>query len=285
MRPQRIDDKAVYQKHDWPDQRVYPHYFQTGHQASDSVVVPSAGVPTIEQTMDFGGDRQHQFGYFDANDAGQVVQVLAGWASIVMTQDGKGGVQWFIGSACRTSATGGRHGWLLFSQAVFTSWTTTTASLNIAPSASDCPARFNPAYTRYREAQITFPFRLADGNSVNVINLPLDVVVSEHFAGAAANPALDTSLERLYFARHLGMVRWERWENLAAKAVGPRRIADIQLAQSLVASKRCPLIEYSVAPGPGWEQVDCRTWTTIVRQNKPWTVKDYRWRAFEGVNW
>ncbi len=161
MRPQRADDKAIYEKRDWPDHQVYPHYFLTGHQASDSVLVTSAKRSVVEQTLDFGGDPQHHFGYFDANDAGQVVLLVGGWASIAMTQDANGGVQWFIGSGCKRSAEGGRQSWLLFNQAVPTgSWAAALAQLNITRSASDCPQRFNPAYTRYRREQIPFPFRL-----------------------------------------------------------------------------------------------------------------------------
>jgi hypothetical protein len=282
MRPQRADDTAVYQKHDWPDRQVYPHYFLTGHQASDSVVISLTNRPVIEQTLDFGGDPQHHFGYFDSNDAGQIVLLVGGWASIVMTQDATGGVQWFIGSGCRGSVGGGRLSWLLFNQTIPSgSWAAIVPSLNIARSPSDCPARFNPAYTRYRREQISFPFRLVQGNTVTMTMRPVDVIITEHFNGRSPDPALDTSLERFYFCNHLGWLRWERWENLAVH----NEPQFTERARDLNASARCPAVSYSTAPGPNWVRVGCRTWTTIVKPNKPWSVKDYHWKAVEDFNW
>jgi hypothetical protein len=286
MRPQRADDRAVYQKHDWPDARVYPHYFLTGHQASDSVLVNSTATPAVEQTMDFGGDPQHQFGYFDTNDAGQVVLLVDGWASIVMTQDLHSGIVWFVGKGCQSSPRTAALSWLLFNRTVPTGqWADVVANLNITHSPSDCPQRFNLAFTRYRREHISFPFRLVKGNDVTTTSLPLDVIITEHFAGAAANPASNASLERFFFARYLGWVRWERWENLSNVAIAPRRTTDIRLAQNLVPSRRCPAVAYSTSPGPGWYEVDCRTWTTIVRITKPWSVSDYHWGALENARW
>lgn len=282
MRPQRADDTAVYQKRDWPDQQVYPHYFLTGHQASDSVLINTSRVPTIEQTEDFGGDPQHQFGRFDSNDAGQVVLVIGGWASIVMTEDANGGVQWFIGSGCKRSVQEGKLSWLLFNRAVTTGkWTDIVAKLKITRAPSACPQKFNPAFTRYRREQISFPVRLIKGNAVTLTTRPLDVIVVEHFGGTAANPNSMASLERFFFASHLGWIRWERWENVAVHS--EPMFSD--RAQKLVASARCPAIDYSAAPGPNWLGVGCRTWSTIVRLNDSWSVRDYRWRALEGFDW
>jgi hypothetical protein len=286
MRPQRADDQAIYQKHDWPDQRVYPHYFLTGHQASDSVLWDSAGRPVIEQTLDFGGDPQHHFGYFDSNDAGQVIMLIGGWASAVMTQDARGGVQWLIGEGCKQSAEGGRLSWLLFNRNVsIGAWAATIVHLNIARSQDACPTTFNPAYTQFRREETSFPFRVVQGNSVSVINRTLDIIMTNHYAGASPNPIMNTSLERFFFARNLGWVRWERWENLSNPAIAARRAVDSGLAQNLVASRRCPAVSDSTAPGPGWYEIDCRTWTTIVRVSKPWTVRDYRWPALQNTTW
>jgi hypothetical protein len=287
MRPQRADDRAVYQKHDWPDQRVYPQYFLTGHQASDSVLANPKGRPVIEQTQDFGGDRNHQFGVMDANDGGQAVLLVDGWASAVMTQDAGAGVQWFIGNGCRRSVEDGRRSWVFFNEAVPTGmWADTVTNLGLGRSASACPKQFNLAYTRFRREQVLFPFRLVNGNNVTMTSRALDVIITDHFGGgAAANPASNPSLERFFFAKHLGWVRWEAWKNVEYPAFLARRAAMLGQAEALQAGRRCPAVAYSTPPGPGWYQVDCRMWTTIVRVTKPWSVRDYHWPVFQNADW
>jgi hypothetical protein len=287
MRPQRADDRAVYQKHDWPDQRVYPQYYLTGHQASDSVLVNSTASPVIEQTLDFGGDPDHRFGFMDANDGGQVVLIVHGWATAVMTQDAGAGVQWFTGNGCKRSVEDGRLSWLFFNKAVPTGrWADTVANLGLGHSASDCPQQFNLAYTRFRREQVVFPFRLVNGNTVTTSSRPLDVIVTDHFGGGnAANPAANPSLERFFFARHLGWVRWEAWKNGGSPAFATRWPAMLQQAKALNAARRCPVVDYSTSPGPGWHEIDCRIWTTIVRVTKPWSVRGYHWPALENADW
>jgi hypothetical protein len=286
MRPQRANDPATYQKRDWPNQLLYPQYFLTGRQESDSVLINSGDTPAIEQTLDFGGDSQHQFGYFDVNDGGQVVLLVGGWASIVMTQDATGGVQWFIGEGCKRSVKNGKLSWLLFNQAVPSGrWAAVVATTALGHSPSDCPQQFNRAYTRYRREQITFPFRLVRGDSVTVTSRPVDVIVTDHFGGAAPNPASDAHLERFYSARHLGLLRWERWNNGGYAPFASRQPSMVRQSEDLQASHRCPTVGFSTSPGPGWYLVDCRTWTTIVKLTKPWSVSDYHWRAVEDADW
>ena len=74
----------------------------TGHQASDSVIQRRGAGTLVVQTFDFGrGGRV--FGRFDGGgDGGQVLMPVDGWSSVAMTEDGGGGVQWFIGEACRS---------------------------------------------------------------------------------------------------------------------------------------------------------------------------------------
>jgi hypothetical protein len=286
MRPQRAADIAVYQKHDWPDQRVFPHYYLTGHQASDSVLISSGSTPVIEQTLDFGGDPQHQFERFGANDGGQIVVIVGGWASAVMTEGANGEVQWLIGNGCKRSIEGGKLSWLMFNQDTPTGkWADIVAQLGFGRSASDCPQRFNQAYTRYRREQVVFPFRLVSGNTVTTTNRSLDVIVSEHFGAGSANPASDPHLERFFFARNLGWLRWERWQNVNFRSPDVPPATAIRDAQTLAVAGRCPTVAYSTSPGPGWYQIDCRTWTTITKVTGPWSVSDYRWPAVGGTDW
>jgi hypothetical protein len=87
------------------------------YQASDSVVERRAGRTLVVQTFDFGTDGR-VFGRFDGGrgDGGQVLLFIGDWASFAMTEDGGGGVQWFIGKTCRSPVDQDARflGWLIF---------------------------------------------------------------------------------------------------------------------------------------------------------------------------
>lgn len=281
VRPQVDTDREVYQKHDWPDMQMYPRHYVVGHQASDSVLVSGVGRPVVEQTLDFGGDPYRQFGRFDREDGGNVVLLANGWASIVMTQDLNSGVAWFIGAGCEHSRQDAAVSWLLFNDDVPTgSWAEGVAHLTNSHSPFFCPRRFAVGLTRFRRERIQFPFRVVQGEKVRMAKFQVDVIISDRFGGANSI-AGSRGLERFYHARDLGMIRWERWENLAVHTDSHFATR----ARDVIASRRCPEVEYSTSPGPTWTRVGCRTWTTIVRPNEPWTVKDYHWRALEDFNW
>lgn len=276
MRPQRGDDQAVYFKRDWPDAHYAPHYVLTGHQESDSVMYGTEESPIIEQTMDFGGDADHEFGRFDHADGGQVAILVKGWASLIMTEDANTGVGWFIGEGCRYSREQAKLSWLAFGRdAPAGRWAETTSHLTLQHAPDVCPQNFSVAYLRYRHENVSFPFRLVEGDKVSNIHRILDVIISEHYGGA--NIAGAAHLERFFFARNLGWIRWERWENVAVH--NDPTIA--QRAQALATSDRCPPVDYSDSPGAKWIQVGCRNWTTIVRNTTHRTASGFRWRAFE----
>src|SRR4029079_17625507 len=106
----------------------------------------------------------------------------------------------------------GRHdplSWLAFSADIKPggAWSETLARLTIASRPDDCPSQFNKAYTRYRRDKITLPFRhskISTGSDQH----ELEVILSEHYGGSAVYVA--DHLERFFFARGLGLVRWER---------------------------------------------------------------------------
>ncbi len=56
-------------------------------------------------------------------------------------------------------------------------------------------------------------------------------------------------------------------------------------ARDVVASARCPAVSYSTSPGPNWVMAGCRNWTTIIKLNGTWSVKNYQWRALEAADW
>ena len=284
-RPQWSDDVATYRKHDWPNALDEPSTV-LAYQASDSVLERRDNRTIVVQTFDFGtGGRT--FGTFDAakGDGGQVLLFVDRWASFAMTEDGGGGVQWFLGEACGGAAKPDARflGWLVFRQdIVWQAWRSAVAQLNIAPTAGDCPSRFNAAFTRFRLESIEMPFRIVEtGSPVRLQSHRVDVIVSEHYGGR--DVATADHLERFYLAKGLGLVRWERWAN--GNIAQPPVVAEAN--HTMRTTARCPGLAAHGAPQTGWLLVDCRMWTTLVHQSAPWRVRDFAWpalRAFGAID-
>ena len=115
-------------------------------------------------------------------------------------------------------------------------------------------------------------FRVVDGDKPSAFNRRrVDSVVSDHFGGDSIEAA--NHLERFYFGQGLGKYRWERWENLPVSTIPDAA----KKAEDMAGSGRCMPIAYSDAPGPDWVMVDCRTWTTLVRQREPWSEDRFNW--------
>lgn len=278
-RLQRSDDVSTYRKHDWPNDLGVPET-ALGYQASDSVIQRRKSRVLVVQTFDFGTDGR-VFGRFDGGggDGGQVLMFVGDWASFAMTEDGGGGVQWFIGQGCRLSSNPDERflSWLVFrDQLIANAWRTAVAKLNITSDPDVCPPRFNDAFTRYRLDRIEFPFRII-GTAAVVANVrrELRVIVSEHYGGTDIHTA--DHLERFFMAKGLGLVRWERWANGNVRQPPNVREAEQMLARTA----RCPAIEKYATPDRNWQLVDCRTWTTLVRQTQPWSVDDYNWTVLK----
>ena len=278
-RPQLGNDQAIYTKRDWPDHHYFPHYILTGHQQSDSVLYGSVENPYIEQTLDFGGDAGHKFGRVDREDGGQAVVIAKNWASIPMTEDLNSGVAWFVGEGCNLSSEDAKLGWLLFNRDVPTGhWAEIWRGVATSHTQRPCPRNYGKSYIRFRREQVSFPFRLIDGEKINNTSRDVSAVISEHY-GNSNDIRSARGLERFYFARHLGWIRWERWENLAIHD-DPKFL---ERARNLETSQRCPDVNYSSSPGPGWVQVGCRNWTTIVKNSSSWSVDQFDWRAFKAT--
>lgn len=256
-RPQRQDLPMPYRRHDWPalqHARAQPE----GYQASDSVIGSLTGQPAAVQTFDFGAGDGRRFGVLDRGrgDGGQVIPLGPGPAFIVMTEDGGGGVQWFLSPDCQEGGRGWQ-GWLLAGPRPGSEWMQRVVRLRIAHTAQACPRAFDASLTRWRRLRLPLPWREAATGRTGQV--PVEAVVSEHYGGATIEGA--HHLERFLLAEDLGLVRWERWEN-------PRlsRLPDLAgRADTMARQQRCPPIETSLPPGPGWAMVDCRMWTNIVR--------------------
>jgi hypothetical protein len=269
-RAQSDRDVATYRKYDWPNSNEAVRR-PLGYQASDSVIMRRGGRTFVEQTFDFG-DEKRTFGRFDAGlgDGGQVVVLVDGWASAIMTEDGNDGIQYFTGPGCRTSETrAGALSWLFFNSSIARGqWGSTVAQLNKGRLISECPTTFNAALTRYRADTIYVPFRIPDKSERLAETIrPVDVIISEHYGGEQMTSA--DHLERFYFARDLGLIRWERWENFAA----PKPTALVHVVKEFAQTGRCRPWAYSTAAGPQWQMIDCRNWTTLVPSTR-WSVGD-----------
>ncbi|RYI36286.1 MAG: hypothetical protein EON48_00100 [Acetobacteraceae bacterium] len=244
----RTGEPLPYRKHDWPGA---VDALPRGYQASDSLLGTLRGAPAAIQTFDFG-NTPRAFGHKDPGDGGQVIPLPAnGELSAAMTEDASGAPQWFQSATCQA-------GWLLATPPFTADWQQRLIGLNITSGPEVCPSRLNPSLTRWRSARIDLPWREASNG--HTATAPAEVLVSEHFSGTAI--AIADHLERFWFARGLGLVRWERWEN------GPRShlAARTAMADHLAHSGRCPPIAFGEPPDPGWQMVDCRTWTNFVRE-------------------
>ena len=261
---------ALYRKHDWAsaaDRAAQP----LGYQASDSVLAAPPRGPgdavVAAHTFDFGGP-SGGFGQFDADrgDGGQVLALVQGSAAAFMTEDGGGGLQWFVGDGCRTGQRPRELAWLFFNDDVSRDgWREDQARLSTTRAQGECPLAFSTAYTRYIRADVALPF-LQSGAATGTRNL--DMIVSEHFD--FPDVARSTHLERFYLARDLGLVRWERWQ----AAPNP---TEAEQANYMAGSGRCPAVAFSEPPLSGWRMIDCRTWTNIVPQSGDWSVRRLGW--------
>lgn len=273
--PQRQGAPMPYRRHDWPAAQQ-ARGLPLGYQASDSVLGSLLGTPAAVQTFDFGAGGGRRFGVFDRGhgDGGQVIPLGPGPAFIAMTEDGAGGVQWFLSPDCRQGGRGWQ-GWLLAGPNLSETWNSRVVRLRIAPSPQACPTAFDASLTRFRRTRLALPWR--DAATGQVATIPVDAIVSEHFGGAEIATA--EHLERFVLARDLGMVRWERWENPAIA----RRPDLAQRAEVVQRQQRCPMLSISEPPAQGWQMRDCRHWTNFVRATPgqplaalPWPPRDLR---------
>lgn len=248
-------------RHDWPgveDASASP----SGYQRSDAYLILRDGRPVAVQTFDFGtGGRA--FGVFDKGrgDGGQIVEIDGPAAAFTMTEDGGDGVQWFAGARCAGEEDPLKSGWLIFSSTLGEDWTQSVARLKKVRSRGACPWFFSRSLTRWRRRTIGWPF-LKEGRAERRIRL--DTAISEHYG--AEEVQRSDHLERFFFAKGAGPIRWERWQNLAKSDRGAG-----EQAAKLAQSRRCPPVEGSAAPAEGWVMADCRTWTNIVvsREREP----------------
>jgi len=216
-------------RHDWPPPQGYV-----------ALTNAAEGRTRARQTWDFA-----PFGAYEPErgDGFQIAEFGAdGYVRFTSTRDGGTPyVQHFVGRRC------GGSGWIVFGQDAPTGdWREVVATLNIAKDPATCPPSLNYAFTRYRLEQVDFPFAMKGSRSTRMIS----TVISEHYDHKTI--AQSRAMERSYLGQGYGLLRWEAWTRR------PPSIPDLP--------ERCGPVAYSVAPEPGWQLADCRTYTNIVAQ-------------------
>jgi len=267
-RPVRLGEVLPWRKTDWPG-TVHIATLPDGYQASDAILGQLQGYAAAIQTFDFGSGGM-TFGRFDSpSDGGQVAVVDRHGAGFLVTQDGgtPGRLQWFTSPECRRGAPA-TAGYLVFGPEVPTGrWASAVARLNIIAAPDACATDFNPAFTRWRRERIALPIRFH--NDPRRSQVEMEVIVSEHYGGATV--ADSPHLERFWFARGLGMVRFERWDVEGREA----RVAE--RAAWFAATGRCDPVPFSDLPGPGYALVDCRSWTNFRRPAEGEDLRPIHW--------
>jgi len=269
-RPMTENDPVLWRKHDWGN-------FDGpagGWLASDAVLARRGDIWFVDQTFDFGAPSPDNAGHsdayfrFDQNDGGDAIRIVGDTASAFLTQDGgEPGLQWFIGPGCAQPGPQRYVSWVLFKADIDTAWRSVVAELGDGPQ-DTCPPRFNHAFTRYRLVTESFPFQrpTQSGGSVRQ-TATLSTILVEHYDARSIDRA--HALERFYYARRLGKLRWEAWSRKPDLA--PQ-------ADAFARSGRCAELPDGTPPDAAWRMIDCRMWTNIVRSTQAnWRVRDFGW--------
>ena len=247
---------VIYRRHD----------FGPGPMPVSGDAVVPRGYAASDNANLWGGAAVNTWSYGDNplafnrtnGDGGQIISV-AGWISrFWATQDGSyPGLQYFVGATC------GGDGWVLFDTSrLMPTWVSQVAELAISrASPTDCSGGLGGAFTRYQQGPVAYLTQQA-GSPGNV--LYFDSVVSEHYDNIS--PDQSSNMERNWFARGVGLVRWESWSKTAP--IG----ADL--------AARCPVITvngYYYPETSGWRLTNCRYWMNFVLAPPGFTLGVYNW--------
>jgi hypothetical protein len=259
----RVGELLPYHKHDWPS-REDAEREPAGMQRGDSIPLQSSQFgPVALHTFNWGNGPR-RFGHYNGvyGDGMSLVAVANGLVGSVMTADHKGGVQLFVnGEFCTGTIT----------MSSLLGWPFAAADLAAHPSGviygrikrvrnlgEPCPIRFAHSITAWYFVDL--PLIQAPGV---VGTRSLRTLVSEHYSGTDID--YSPNMERMYFTRELGRIRWERWQNFSRdeRADDPERVSVI------AAQGRCV---GGVGPphhAGNWAMVRCHEWTNIVPSADP----------------
>jgi hypothetical protein len=259
QRDLRLGEPLPYHKHDWDAQ------LPGGRQRGDSFPVFHAQLGLVAfHTFDWG-DGVRQFGRYDGvnGDGGSLVAVGNGLVGSIMTIDQKGGVQMFVnGDHCHGLAT---------TDSLLVGWPFAPEDLSAQPfgvfhsEIKKVKELDEPCPTRYAHAITAWYF--IDFVPMSAPNIPgrrfLHALVSEHYSGLSIENS--PNMERMYFSRELGRMRWERWQNLLLQ----NRPDDNARASTLSSGGSCIGGAGKPHHAGDWVMVACHEWTNIVPASNP----------------
>jgi hypothetical protein len=263
QRDLEIGERLPYHKHDWADGGARAA-LPDGYQRSDSVPIraPRLGVAVV-QSFDFGAP-PNRFGSIDPGDGGQIAIFSPASVSYGVTEDGGDGLQLFLGPDC--TAPGAvdrlRDSWVIVARG-FTPDRPGETVARLTKWPDRCPGALGYAFTRWHVQSL----RLRIATAGRTGHHDFATLISDHFGGR--DPERANHLERFYFTRELGLVRWERWENLARPGDPMARADADARAAALAASDRCDAVAAAPAATGRWLMIDCRQWTRIVAPRDP----------------
>ena len=264
QRDLRIGELLPYHKHDWPSVKTAAAR-PLGNQRGDSLPLNLPGVGVVAlHTFDFG-DGVRRFGAYDGinGDGLSLVSVKGSYFGSLMTLDHSGGIQLFVNTdKCNQDVT---------LDSVQAGWAFGPVDLSQHPSGAvqahvhrvknlgvPCPKEFTYSTTNWYFVE----FRPMSGPSTEGKH-SLHTFVTEHFAGPDADHF--RHLERMYFSRELGRMRWERWQNISFQ----KRSDDTKRSDELLNEGRCAGGVGAPSFAGNWVRVACREWTNIVPSNDP----------------
>jgi hypothetical protein len=250
------DQQFFIRRHDWGGS-FGPN---VGWQTSDSAIISDH--TTIVQTWSYGPNLHF---IPSQGDGGQIISLIGSDAVFSSTQDGSyNGIQYFVGPGC-----GGQEGWLLFDTSAMhgpMSWVSRVSHLSLSrddPTA--CPP-LGSAFTRWQRGMVGYVFQM-QGNPIGM--MALDTILTEHYDNV--DQASSVNMERNFFAKGFGNLRWEAWSKDPNHQVGN----DL--------ANRCPanlnVNGYYYVEDPSWHIVDCRFWTNFAPATPLFSVATYGWHG------
>ena len=259
LRNLKPNELLPYHKHDWSEANSSE---TDGYQRSDSVALLTRDLgEVIISTFDFG-DGIRRVGFYDGEngDGFGLFSISEGWAGSMMTLDRSGGPQLFVDlDRCsdKVSLASIMGGWR-FGPSDLTknpSGTTLQRIKRVNKLGVPCPTKGTFSTTHW--FMTDFKPMSRHGEAAR----SLKTLVSEHYAGDPAKPF--KNMERMYFSRDLGRMRWERWQNLSSQPLGNEEPGK-EMSEKLEESGRCNGGEGRPHYEGLWSMVRCREWTNII---------------------
>ncbi|HVT26452.1 MAG TPA: hypothetical protein VHE81_00395 [Lacipirellulaceae bacterium] len=247
----RIGEKLPYHKQDWPSKEqaaAHPH----GYQRQDDYPWSTRlfGTVVIQERINLGKDA-------DEESEGGGLEIFSDRTFASGLTEAHAGIKYFYGPRCGSSDWRDKiaDSWVFVGRDFQLDRSGSLVS-RITRNLEQCPDRLSHSYT----AWFTRPASFVVGSGGNQHQATFVTLISNHFGGRSIDKAGD--LERFYFTRELGLVRWERWESLGRR--GEQGVDRPKMAQDLASSGRCAPIEGAPAKDGNWVMTRCRHWTNIV---------------------